>query len=277
MPRSSKLSRYPLRRPVPTATNTSWPIQSSGPYIIASPIACVLAVPYPYTLPAAHREAVKRRQARYKLPQLAHHVDRHAFELPLAGVGDVLLLRYGVLPGPHPEARGEEEVVVLAFLGSTICSIVKPGALCTFPPPKSRPAFPFPLPTALGCLGCGRAKAQRDDRSDSFPRQRALHCAPLPNTSALRIYYPVIPMKILPGGEILGSRLEHPRPVAFLCQHPRRTNGHLVYYLGFGELAVEVCLPDALHAEVRQIVYAFREHEPSPPKDSPPQSLCRLS
>src|SRR5215208_6039197 len=143
MPRSSKLSRIPRMRLVPTATNTTWPIQSSGPYIIASPIACVLAVPYPYTLPAAHREAVKRRQARYKLPQLAHHVDRHAFELPLARVGDVLLLRYGVLPGPHPEARGEEEVVVLAFLGSTICSIVKPGALCTFPLPRAARLFPF--------------------------------------------------------------------------------------------------------------------------------------
>src|SRR5919112_4092813 len=48
-------------RPLPTATNTSWPIQSSGPDIIASPIADVLAVSYTRTRPAA----VKRRQARH--------------------------------------------------------------------------------------------------------------------------------------------------------------------------------------------------------------------
>jgi hypothetical protein len=38
-------------------------------------------------------------------------VHRHALERPLARVGDVVLLRYGVLPGPHPEARRKEEVI----------------------------------------------------------------------------------------------------------------------------------------------------------------------
>jgi hypothetical protein len=53
----------------------------------------------------------KRRRARYELPQLAHDVHRHGLELPLARVGDVILLRYSVPPHPHPEARGEEEVI----------------------------------------------------------------------------------------------------------------------------------------------------------------------
>src|SRR5919112_4968633 len=57
-------------RPLPTATNTSWPIQSSGPDIISSPIADVLAVSYTRTRPAA----VKRRQARHtSLYGCRHH------------------------------------------------------------------------------------------------------------------------------------------------------------------------------------------------------------
>jgi hypothetical protein len=73
-------------------------------------------------------------------------------------------------------------------------------------------------------------------------------------------------MEILPGRELLGSRLEHPRPVAFLGQHPCRSNGHLVYDVGLGQLALEVSLPNALHGEVSKIVYAFTRHEPSPLK-----------
>src|SRR5919107_1727381 len=59
MPGKRNFRRIPRMRPLPTATNTSWPIQSSGPDIIASPIADVLAVSYTRTRPAA----VKRRQA----------------------------------------------------------------------------------------------------------------------------------------------------------------------------------------------------------------------
>jgi hypothetical protein len=48
-----------------------------------------------------------------------------------------------------------------------------------------------------------------------------------------------------------------------LRQHPSRTNGRSIYYVGLGELAVEVSFPDALDSEVRQIVYTFTGHEPS--------------
>jgi len=48
-----------------------------------------------------------------------------------------------------------------------------------------------------------------------------------------------------------------------LRQHPRRMNGCSIYYVGLGELAVEVSFPDALDSEVRQIVYTFTRHEPS--------------
>ena len=59
---------------------------------------------------------------------------------------------------------------------------------------------------------------------------------------------------------------------------PRSSKGRLVYYVGLGELAVEVSFPDALYGEVRQIVYAFAGHELPPPKDSPPpRSLCALT
>ena len=34
-----------------------------------------------------------------------------------------------------------------------------------------------------------------------------------------------------------------------LRQHPRRTNGCSIYYVGLGELAVEVSFPDALDSE----------------------------
>ncbi len=73
-------------------------------------------------------------------------------------------------------------------------------------------------------------------------------------------------MEILLGRELLGSRLEHTRPVAFLGQHPCSSNGHLVYDIGLGQLALEVSLPNALHGEVSKIVYAFTRHEPSPLK-----------
>ncbi len=57
-------------------------------------------------------------------------------------------------------------------------------------------------------------------------------------------------MQILPRRELLSSRLEHPRPIALLRQHPRRSNGHIVYCVIWGELALEVRFPDALHSVV---------------------------
>ena len=59
---------------------------------------------------------------------------------------------------------------------------------------------------------------------------------------------------------IRGRRLEHPRPIALLCQHPRRSNGHIIYYAGGHELALEMRFPDPVHGEVPQVVYAFRGH-----------------
>jgi hypothetical protein len=76
-----------------------------------------------------------------------------------------------------------------------------------------------------------------------------------------------------PGREILCSRLQHPRLIALLGQHPRGSNSHLVYYLCLGKLAVEVRFPDALHGEVCQIVYAFSGHEPSSAEHPTPREL----
>jgi hypothetical protein len=73
----------------------------------------------------------------------------------------------------------------------------------------------------------------------------------------------MIPMEVLPRGEVLGGRLEHPRPVSLLLQHPCRVDGRSVYRVGLSELAVKVGFPDTLHCEVRQIVHAFTGHEPS--------------
>jgi hypothetical protein len=67
---------------------------------------------------------------------------------------------------------------------------------------------------------------------------------PFPNASVVGINHPVVPMQILPGREILGRRLEHPRPIALLHQHPRRSNGHIIYYAGGHELALEMRFPD---------------------------------
>src|SRR5829696_6872171 len=80
-------------------------------------------------------------------------------------------------------------------------------------------------------------------------------------------------MQVLSRREILGGRLEHPRPVSLLRQHPRCTNDRSVFRGELGGLAVEVRLPDALHGEVRQIVYALIEHEPpsSPGRPTPPR------
>jgi len=82
---------------------------------------------------------------------------------------------------------------VLAFLGSTIRSIVKPGALCTFPLPRGARLFSclYLRPWVAWAMVERRPK-WTIARMGTW--QRALHCAPLPNTSALRIYYPVIPM-----------------------------------------------------------------------------------
>jgi len=68
--------------------------------------------------------------------------------------------------------------------------------------------------------------------------------------SVLSIHHPVISVQILPGREILGSRLEHPRPVAFLRQHPRRPNGYIIWYFNWHDLALEMGLPDTLNGEV---------------------------
>ena len=58
-------------------------------------------------------------------------------------------------------------------------------------------------------------------------------------------------MQILPRRELLGRGLEHPRPMTLLRQHPCRSNGHVIYYVSWGEFALEMSFPDALHIEVR--------------------------
>jgi hypothetical protein len=88
--------------------------------------------------------------------------------------------------------------------------------------------------------------------------------SPLPYAFVVRIHYPVVPMQILPRREILGRRLEHPRPIAPLRQHPCCSNGHIIYYVSWGKFALEMRFPDALHGEVRKIVHAFTGHEPLP-------------
>ena len=55
---------------------------------------------------------------------------------------------------------------------------------------------------------------------------------------------------------------------------PRRSNGHIIYYAGGHELALEMRFPDAVHGEVPQVVYAFRGHLLSPPKILLHQGLC---
>ena len=60
-------------------------------------------------------------------------------------------------------------------------------------------------------------------------RQQGL-CIPLPNGSVVGIHYPVIPMQILPGREVLSSRLEQSHSIALLCQYCRSSNGHIIYY-----------------------------------------------
>jgi hypothetical protein len=67
-------------------------------------------------------------------------------------------------------------------------------------------------------------------------------------------------VQILPGGEILGRRLEHQRPLALLCQDPRGSKGRIIFYARWHELALEMRFPDPVLGEVPQFVYAFRGH-----------------
>lgn len=53
--------------------------------------------------------------------------------------------------------------------------------------------------------------------------------------------------------------------MTLLSQHPCRSNGHVIYYVSWGEFALEMSFPDALHIEVRLIVYGLSGHEPLPP------------
>src|SRR3712207_1308697 len=96
--------------------------------------------------------------------------------------------------------------------------------------------------------------------SEVTTKQYAL-CSPLPNVSVIGIHYPVISMQILPRRKLLSSRLEHPHPIALLRQQPSGSNGHMVYYVTSGQLAIEVRFPDALHSVVLEVVYAFASHE----------------
>src|SRR5215204_117739 len=72
-------------RPLPTAINTSWPIQSSGPDIIASPIADVLAASYTRTRPCRPSSAVRAsnhvvaHELEYALPELLSGNERARF------------------------------------------------------------------------------------------------------------------------------------------------------------------------------------------------------
>src|SRR5215211_8500007 len=86
-------------RPLPTATNTSWPIQSAGPDIIASPIADVLAVSYtrtrpPLRPPSAVTLVTSGHSMRYPL---FHGVSRTRRDAPDAVE---VLLHIGSMPSP---------------------------------------------------------------------------------------------------------------------------------------------------------------------------------
>jgi hypothetical protein len=184
-------------RPVPTATNTSWPIQSSGPDIIVSVLANFLAVSYPYTARPAHRGAVKRRQARYKLPQLAHDVHRYALTFPLAREGNILLLLDGPLPSrklslrwssqngvvprrcPHSPLRGGikvhtlcEDIAHLSYEEITrVRYALGPSSALQSDQSSSRaPSVPsFPLPERPGfslACACGPGPPRLDPRQN---------------------------------------------------------------------------------------------------------------
>jgi hypothetical protein len=86
--------------------------------------------------------------------------------------------------------------------------------------------------------------------SEAAVGRRALY-APLPNTSVAWIYYPLIPVRILPIREVLASRLELSRPIAPLSRHSRRSNSRLVYYVTRGQLVLEVHFSGALHGAGR--------------------------
>jgi hypothetical protein len=53
-----------------------------------------------------------------------------------------------------------------------------------------------------------------------------------PNCIRCWAHYLVVPVLILPRGEILGRCLEHPRPIALLREYLRRSKGHLIYKAG---------------------------------------------
>ena len=57
-------------------------------------------------------------------------------------------------------------------------------------------------------------------------------------------------MQIYPRREILGRSLEHPHPIAPLRQYPRRSYGHIIYYVSWGKFVLEMRFPDALRGGV---------------------------